>query len=1051
MNWLAALMWLSISASGAIVFPISAGALTQNEQGIRLEQGIELERPLKGGERHEYQIALLAGQFLSLVVEQAGIDVAVTLFAPNGSKITTVDSMNEDYGPELVLAIAETFGLYRVVVASGNKDSLPGSYKIRTVELRTPAPGDAEHIAAERSIERARELKSTGNTDDWDAAIAKLQQALQYYETAGAQDSYRHGLVLFSIGYLQAQKTRARESIAAYLAALPLFQLAGDGIMEARTRNNLGGEYHDLGEPSKALRYHQEALSALPSGKALKLQAAALNNLGILHEEMGDWIAALDAYEKAASGFATSGDWREQAIGWNNLATVYRELNEPEQALRYLDQAHQVMLLKSVRDPTLEADILTSRAEELSHQGRSAEAVESCEQALKLRRVAGDLRREGDTLFSMGFVYGSLGQPEAQQQFLQQALAKQQQAGYQFGAFRTLLYMGKLDLSWHKSGQALEELRQASNIAVALGCEECKVQAEFGLAQAQRELGNLSGSLQQTKDTIENLENLRAGIGPSALRASFLGGHEQLYELYIDLSLRNSGQPNSENDSAQAFQISERARARSLLDILSGVRNSLGQEDDQFARKEQAVQRELAANAGQLLRLWQDGKARGGVTAADVEGRIQQLEAQYNLIEAEKAGRNKSYAALTQPKYLTARQVQEELLDDQTTFLEYYLGEEKSYLWTITQNAISAHVLPPRAQIETASRRLYQLLKKNTPDESVKRELIEAASELSNLVLKPVAEELQNRRLVVVADGALQYIPFAALNRPGITGTYQPLMLAHEIVNIPSASAMAAQRQFLAHRAPAERSLAILADPVFSVQDPRLSQNPRLSSRPTIQPGNVSFNSAMRLLEHAQAGSSPVSISRLSFTAIEAEKILAIAPARTSMMAVGFAASRNLAVSPELEQYRYLHFATHGYADARHPELSALVLSLLDKNGNMEDGFLRLQDIYNLRLHADLVVLSACETGLGREIRGEGLIGLTRGFMYAGAARVLVSLWDVSDQGTSELMPRFYEAMLQKERPPAAALREAQMAMFKSRKWQSPYYWAPFTLQGEWK
>jgi CHAT domain-containing protein len=242
-----------------------------------------------------------------------------------------------------------------------------------------------------------------------------------------------------------------------------------------------------------------------------------------------------------------------------------------------------------------------------------------------------------------------------------------------------------------------------------------------------------------------------------------------------------------------------------------------------------------------------------------------------------------------------------------------------------------------------------------------------------------------------------------------------------------------------------------LSHPPRLSQDPRLSEDQRLSSQPAIQSGNVAFNSATRLLEHTQAGSSPVSISRLPFTAIEAEKILAIAPARTSMKAVGFAATRSLSMSSELGQYRYLHFATHGYMDARHPELSALVLSLFDKDGKIEDGFLRLQDIYNLRLHADLVVLSACETGLGREIRGEGLIGLTRGFLYAGAARVLVSLWDVSDQGTSELMPRFYEAMLQKGRPPAAALREAQIAMFKSRKWQAPYYWAPFTLQGEWK
>jgi CHAT domain-containing protein len=256
----------------------------------------------------------------------------------------------------------------------------------------------------------------------------------------------------------------------------------------------------------------------------------------------------------------------------------------------------------------------------------------------------------------------------------------------------------------------------------------------------------------------------------------------------------------------------------------------------------------------------------------------------------------------------------------------------------------------------------------------------------------------------------------------------------------------------LANRTPAPRTLAVLADPVFSQQDPRVQavQHDHNSSTPPIQQASLSA-SVERMLEHVQPGALPGTIPRLPFTAIEADKIFAMAPAATSKKAVGFNAARNLALSPELGAYRYLHFATHGYMDARHPELSALVLSLVDKDGNEKDGFLRLQDIYSLHLRADLVVLSACETGLGREIRGEGLIGLTRGFMYAGAARVVVSLWNVSDQGTSELMPRFYRNMFERHMAPAAALRRAQIAMLASRQWQDPYYWAPFTLLGEWK
>ena len=164
-----------------------------------------------------------------------------------------------------------------------------------------------------------------------------------------------------------------------------------------------------------------------------------------------------------------------------------------------------------------------------------------------------------------------------------------------------------------------------------------------------------------------------------------------------------------------------------------------------------------------------------------------------------------------------------------------------------------------------------------------------------------------------------------------------------------------------------------------------------------------------------------------------------------------FAASKAAATSEDLGQYRFIHFATHGFLDSPNPELSGIVLSLVGEQGAPQDGFLRAHEIYNLKLPADLVVLSACQTGLGKEIRGEGLVGLTRGFMYAGAARVVVSLWSVDDEATSELMSRFYSRMIRDGLPAAAALRAAQIQLLKQPKWQAPYFWAAFVLQGEWK
>jgi CHAT domain-containing protein len=168
-------------------------------------------------------------------------------------------------------------------------------------------------------------------------------------------------------------------------------------------------------------------------------------------------------------------------------------------------------------------------------------------------------------------------------------------------------------------------------------------------------------------------------------------------------------------------------------------------------------------------------------------------------------------------------------------------------------------------------------------------------------------------------------------------------------------------------------------------------------------------------------------------------------------VALDFEASRETAASPDLGQYRIVHFATHGLLNNEHPELSGIVLSLVDQQGKPQNGFFRLYDVYNMNLSAKLVVLSACQTALGKQVRGEGLMGLTRGFMYAGSARVMASLWRVEDEATAEMMKKFYEGMIKDGQRPAAALKSAQVWLQRQKRWRAPYYWAGFILQGEWR
>jgi CHAT domain-containing protein len=406
-------------------------------------------------------------------------------------------------------------------------------------------------------------------------------------------------------------------------------------------------------------------------------------------------------------------------------------------------------------------------------------------------------------------------------------------------------------------------------------------------------------------------------------------------------------------------------------------------------------------------------------------------------------------------------------LDGGTLLLEYMLGEEGSVLWAVTRTSAHLYELPGRAAIEQAAQRVIELLTARLPrDKETNLEAYQraartrsqfpaAAAELSRMILGPVAGQLRGQRLLIVADGKLHFIPFAVLPKPRPDGTRGerhpgPLLIAdHEIVSLPSASVLGVLRQRGQRRAGAPKLLALLADPVFEKDDSRFSPELALAAAKPNQMDAVNLRSAAADSEKPEIRGT---LKRLRFARQEADQILAslsAAERAASLTALDFAANQALALSPELAQYRYLHFATHGILDNERPDLSGIALSLLDRDGREQDGFLRLVEIYNLQLSADLVTLSACETGLGRQVKGEGIVGLTRGFLHAGASRVLVSLWKVDDRASARLMGRVYEGIFRAKLSPAAALRKAQLSFQQDPAMNDPFFWAAFVLHGE--
>jgi CHAT domain-containing protein len=666
-----------------------------------------------------------------------------------------------------------------------------------------------------------------------------------------------------------------------------------------------------------------------------------------------------------------------------------------------------------------------------------------------VRRAVGDVDGEANTLNNLGSAYAKLGERERARRYFERALAIHRTSQNRYMMARTLRNLGELYLETGDTHRAQTFLSEAFEISRAIHDRSGESIALADLARVERDLGHFREAHTRAEEALATLESVRRGVASPSLRATLVASARDLQELNIEVLMRlHKEQPEAGFDAA-ALLASERGRARSLLELLaeSGAAIRRGVDTTLLAR-EQNLERLISGKAAQQMRLL-SGKHTAGEAAA-AANELEALTADLEQVQSRIRETSPQYAALTQPVPLTLKAIQTRILDNDTILLEYALGAKRSFLWAVTPASATAYELPPRAEIESAARDVYKLFtarNEKPPGETpaaracrvrnADQAYFAAAAKASRILLGLVASQIGHKRVLIIGEGVLQYLPFAALPEPG-PGT--PLTVNHEIVTSPSASVIAVTRQETIGRRPAEKSIAILADPVFSADDARVG---RRNTEPR------TLLSGFHAGRSAELGASD--FLRLRFSRYEAEEIARLAPAASTLKALDFDANRDAVLSPGLGQYRIIHFATHSLLDSEHPELSSVVLSLVDREGRPRNGFLRLYDIYNLRLNSDLVVLSACRTALGQEIKSEGLIGLTRGFLYAGAPRVVATLWEIDDRTTAEAMKRFYEGMLARGERPAAALRAAQVSMWRTKGWDAPYYWAAFTFQGEWR
>jgi len=930
--------------------------------------------------------------------------------------------------------------------------------------------------------DRKGEAETLNNLAAGYAALGETEKALDYLNQAltidrATGDRRGEARVLSNIGVAYESLGEMQKAIEYHNQALPIHRAEGNRKGEGSTLNSIGFIHQSLGEMQKALDYLSQALQIRRAVGDRRGEAFTLGNLGAAYNLRGETQKALDHYNQALVIDRAIGDRGSEARMLHNIAFAYDFLGDKLKALDHYNQA--LTIERAIGDRRGQAYTLGAIGSVYDSLGEKPKALEHYNQALAIDRLIGERRGEAYALGNIGFVYQSLGEMQKALDHYNQALAIERLIGERRAEAYTLSNMAFVYQSTGQTQQALDYYNEALAIGQAIGDRSGQAQTRRGIARVERRRGNLIEARSHIEAALTIVDSLRKEISSQDLRASYFASAHEYYEFYIDLLMELHRLDPTEGYNVIALEVSERARARSMLELLTEARADIRQGvDPALLESERSLQQLLNGKAEYQVRVL-SGKHTDAQAKA-VAKEIEALTTEYQQVEARIRQVSPRYAALTQPQPLTTQEIQQKLLDADTLLLEYSLGEERTYLWAVTQTSITSYVLPKRSEIEAAARQTYGLLtaRQPVPDETLTQRQARVAqadaqywrqaAALSQILLGPVASQLGKKRLLIVADGALQYVPFAALPAPLVNAqlsapgeqapastksrqaatNYQPLVIEHEIVSLPSASMLAGLRQEMVGRSPAAKAVVVLADPVFEKDDPRVKAARGQAAQPAGQSLTEDLERAIREVGVTDTAGG---ISRLPFSRQEAEAILAFAPEGEAMKAMDFKASRATATSPELSQYRIVHFATHGLLNSAHPELSGIVLSLIDEQDQPQDGFLRLHEIYNLNLPAELVVLSACRTGLGKDVKGEGLIGITRGFMYAGATRVVASLWKVQDDATAELMKYFYQGMLGKRMRPAAALRAAQVEMSKQKQWKAPYYWAAFVLQGQWK
>ncbi|HKO44465.1 MAG TPA: CHAT domain-containing protein [Pyrinomonadaceae bacterium] len=914
--------------------------------------------------------------------------------------------------------------------------------------------------------------------------LGNLDQASQHFDNCkkklngftGIEDASRKRLdaqLLNNYGEVENGRGNLKLSLDLFARALVQWKAIGGRQGVALAHLNLGHSYMDSGSVNEAATEFAQALRLWREIGDRRGEALTLTAQGNLYSLLGDKHAALTVHREARDFFRRIGDQQGEAVASNGLGRVFEDLNLKQEAIDNYSLA--LRLNHTIGNSAFEAVSAYYMGRVWRGLGDYTRALEYYDSSLTLSRRAGKLRMAMMASMDVAAIYVKQQRLAEASDVYHQTLAFYQKIADRRREALTRQGLAELFRVRGEPESAMQELRLALDLFQQIKDPQGQAESLYWLARIFREQGRLDEALAESQKSIDIIEAQRARVIGQNWRSSYFASVHPYFELQVDILMQMDRQKPDQGLAALALAVSERARARSLLELLNETQSDIPRDvDPALLARERQLRQQLSVMGDYQIKLLNGPKRE--TESADIELKIRNLNTEYDVVQAEIKAQSPAYSQLSQPAILNLKQIQEELKQDKNTIvIEYMLGEERSYGWLVTPTGLIVKELPGRRALEELAREVYQSLsaRQRQPDEepaiyyerynAAEKRFCPSATELSQKLLGPFISLLKEKRLLVVADGELLYIPFDALPLPTENGvgnvcaldaeatSYVPLLTRLEVVHLPSFSSLAALRQLSSSSSRPARELVVWADPVFESDDPRIASYLRQTLIEQNQSGTALGATPVPGRNGPTSSNSYPPPTRLLATDEEARTIMKFAPAGVSMLLTGFAANRENALKWDLQNYRILHFATHSNINSRYPSLTGLLLSTIDERGQAQNGLLQLHDIYGLRLNADLVVLSGCQTGLGEELSGEGLIGLTQGFLYAGSRSVVVSLWDVQDKKTANLMANFYQSMLKDGAAPAEALHQAKLKMYQKGESRQPFYWAAFVLQGEYR